>query len=1075
MANLIGEFSSAAFTEANDVYPSGDGEFYSTYTAATSGVAEAFHFYVSDWWTSASAKLRLRNSSGDLLDEVTLTSAAGTGLIEGVLSGGANIVAGEDYILGFICNTGNIQPFNDNVNSVLERQSASTYATAQDPLVAGSTIAKGQVQMYISGTEATSNTEATTTFTLTPATGSQTVTASGLTIPATNELDWNFGTWTEEPADGDQVLWADVNFTLNADGTTSFDPADLTQPYVLDYFITDAETGILAEVNKTFEASGPNFDFSELVDETSWTDPDLSYDAGSGFNIETGDLVPVSADPSWVTYSGTDFTVDQTAGFIESGFVVSADRVATTSFIFAAIANTSGRGYLLAVTDGSVKFQKFASRFSFSDIGASIPATISAEDEIKIRWDESTGLLSWYQNGVLQPDTRTDTDYGYADSLTAGFATYDDLANQRGISRFFGFGFEPEEVVVEPEGSVTLTTDIANSLVIQHVSDNGTATVGGAYTGDTDQVQVRVMTGATEVVAWQNATLNAGAWTIDLTVAAGLLPYHVEVQNLISSVVDETIISSNVWYVGDIIACLGDSYIDRWFTLGTETPLDYVKVYDGTLKDSDTVGSGNSAFASTVTAMTGRALLMMDYGLDGTRMSQWYLRNTTYNNFIAGFNALGGNIAGVVITLGYNDAYWDDIPDTATHLARTNTLLDNIETDTGLQLPFFMNGTGRGIGRSDVLWRYTIEAELAIVNDRADTYSGALTSDLEISGDDIHLTADASAIQATRSGTKVGQYLTGATVDTRPYIDQANEVSSTETSITVTNGTLPANADVTGFTFSEGESITSANVEANGTITLVHGALSGTSKLQYLYAANPDVANPVVSTTGLSLSPAYDVDLVLLAEDTIPDQMDLGLDVSDSELSSSVVRSFTSSGITASINWVATGNALVSLSSGSGYTASVSAGNNQTIYVRLDSGSDFLDVTTGGVTANGVSDSFSITNRAQTAPVLASTRTVNTVIDQPVAISLGQVSGDDFDTFAIVGGVDQAEYSMSSASLMVRDSTRGTLGSEEVQVAATNAAGQSNTQVVTVVFNEAPVRAIMPKAYEDYPPLKPRS
>ena len=212
MTDLVGEFSSAAFIEANDVYPNGDGEFYSTYTAATSGVAEAFHFYVSDWWTSASAKLRLRNSSGDLLDEVTLTSAAGTGLIEGVLSGGANIVAGEDYILGFICNTGNIQPFNDNVNSVLERQSASTYTTAQDPLVAGSTIAKGQVQMYISGTEATSS--ATVTTSATNEEGSTiTFTHSGLSGPVVS------ATLTDS---GGNVLNL-TNVVDNLDGTGTAD------------------------------------------------------------------------------------------------------------------------------------------------------------------------------------------------------------------------------------------------------------------------------------------------------------------------------------------------------------------------------------------------------------------------------------------------------------------------------------------------------------------------------------------------------------------------------------------------------------------------------------------------------------------------------------------------------------------------------------------------------------------------------------------------------------------------------------------------------------------------------------
>jgi len=90
------------------------------------------------------------------------------------------------------------------------------------------------------------------TFTLDPATGYTAAVAAGLTIPSTNPLDWNYGAWTSEVANGDVVYDNDTLITYNANGSTTFNPVDLGASYTATYYIIDGFDSILTKVTKNY-------------------------------------------------------------------------------------------------------------------------------------------------------------------------------------------------------------------------------------------------------------------------------------------------------------------------------------------------------------------------------------------------------------------------------------------------------------------------------------------------------------------------------------------------------------------------------------------------------------------------------------------------------------------------------------------------------------------------------------------------------------------------------------------------------------------------------------------------------
>lgn len=151
MPLLAGQNVLTSYTGTTDLYGSAVGELSLTFTAVASGVASEFKIYMADWWTTDNIKVRLRDSAGNLLDEATLNSAAGVDTLTAALSGGVSLVSGTDYILGFVADTGYVKPYHDATTYEILGQTSSTYASAQDPLVAGAAQSSSNIAMWVEG------------------------------------------------------------------------------------------------------------------------------------------------------------------------------------------------------------------------------------------------------------------------------------------------------------------------------------------------------------------------------------------------------------------------------------------------------------------------------------------------------------------------------------------------------------------------------------------------------------------------------------------------------------------------------------------------------------------------------------------------------------------------------------------------------------------------------------------------------------------------------------------------------------------------------------------------------------
>ena len=125
--------------------------------------------------------------------------------------------------------------------------------------------------------------------------------------------------------------------------------------------------------------------------------------------------------------------------------------------------------------------------------------------------------------------------------------------------------------------------------------------------------------------------------------------------------------------------------------------------------------------------------------------------------------------------------------------------------------------------------------------------------------------------------------------------------------------------------------------------------------------------------------------VVVTVADVTPDQMSLGADVIDAEPGATTQRTFTITGIDPgeTVNVVATGSASVSAATGQ---------LNDQITVSLDASASLDAIVTGGVSINGVSDSFQITTRSAIGPSVAPT--INTGGSTSITLTVGDTYSD---------------------------------------------------------------------------------
>lgn len=470
-----------------------------------------------------------------------------------------------------------------------------------------------------------------------------------------------------------------------------------------------------------------------------------------------------------------------------------------------------------------------------------------------LRSGESCGDTRVYIDGVLVRD--------YQIPNNAAATTIPDVVggNDLTLTSFVTGGVQED-----PLSALTIDPFV-NNRVYQRTGTSRNVTVTGTYsTGDgIDQVQARILRSGdnAEIVTWADATLNAGNYSITINAPASSDFYYIEARSLIATVVQATENDIlNTWAVGDVIACFGSSSIERWFGQGANSQLSYARYYTSSWGLTTTTSSGAAGFAESVNSATGYAVGLIARGFSGSTLAGWASQNSNYTSLTAALSANDDDIAAYVSLVGYNDAANSAIASTAAHVANYTTLISNLTAIANV--PFYIIGSQRGVGRSDAQWRFLLSAEIAVPS----TSYAASTIDLEISGDNIHLTPAAYGTQGARAGDYVGVDLAGDSPVSQPAISGAIKVSNTTTRVTISGITdvTPTSA-ITGFSISDDSFSTTLAISSvakfnNSSVLITHASTASDVAIRYQYEANPDISAAMINTSN-SLPVLYKADL----------------------------------------------------------------------------------------------------------------------------------------------------------------------------------------------------------------------
>lgn len=467
-----------------------------------------------------------------------------------------------------------------------------------------------------------------------------------------------------------------------------------------------------------------------------------------------------------------------------------------------------------------------------------------------MRTNEICGDVRVYIDGVLTRD--------YQIPNNAAATTIPDAVggNDLTLTSFVTGGVQED-----PLSALTIDP-LDNNRVYQRTGASRNVTVTGTYsTGDgIDQVQVRILRSGdnAEIVTWGDAALDAGNYSISISVPASSDFYYVEARSLVATVVQTTENDIlNTWAVGDVIACFGSSSIERWFGQGTNSQLSYARYYTSGWGLTTTTSSGAAGFAESVNSATGYAVGLISRGFSGSTLAGWASQNSNYTSLVSALSANDDEIAAYVSLVGYNDAANNTIASTAAHVSNYTTLISNLTAIANV--PFYIIGSQRGVGRSDAQWRFLLAAEIAVPG----TGYAASTIDLEISGDNIHLTPAAYGTQGARAGAYVGEHFSGGSPVAQPSVSSARIISDTVTRVILTNvNDITPTSAITGFVVSDDDFSTAlaissvARFSANA-IDITHASAGAETKLRYQYEANPDISAAVLDSVN-SLPLLYD-------------------------------------------------------------------------------------------------------------------------------------------------------------------------------------------------------------------------
>jgi len=430
--------------------------------------------------------------------------------------------------------------------------------------------------------------------------------------------------------------------------------------------------------------------------------------------------------------------------------------------------------------------------------------------------------------------------------------------------------------------TITLTELIPDRIYQRDTATNNKAvTVTGTYSGTPTAIQARVVEDGTdtEVVTWTtiDAAPSAGSFSGTITVPEGGW-YNVDVR--FSNDTGVTDDGTTAFGVGTLIGCIGQSNMENWFTDGSgQVPDALLRKYTGSWAVLGAASNGATAFGNRIIANMASPVPvgLLDYSKGGTALrseadsGSGYWLNTAasspYDDLKVGVTANGGELEFVVWAQGERDARsglvteaeyegsTGGLEDFITNQIRTD--ITNASDQTNLPFVISLLGRGTDVGDTDVNFQAIRNAQQNVANGLADCYR-VTTTDLPLV-DTIHYTPAGYTTHGEQCAQVVLELLGDETYSRGPQIVNWQEVSSTQTDITIAHdgGTdfTPAST-ITGFQILDaGTPVTvSAAVRQNATtVRLTHTAIVGVRTARYMYGANPAVTSPVVDNTALTL------------------------------------------------------------------------------------------------------------------------------------------------------------------------------------------------------------------------------
>ncbi len=412
--------------------------------------------------------------------------------------------------------------------------------------------------------------------------------------------------------------------------------------------------------------------------------------------------------------------------------------------------------------------------------------------------------------------------------------------------------------------------DVAEHRIIQRLGTSGAIALSGGYTRtDPTEIQARVTQGVAVVKDWTTLTgaaIGGGNWsgTLDAVPQGGM--YTIQVRSRDDSgAVLASVPGSHSWGVGDIYGLIGSSSAERWFTIGTGySPDPLLKVYDGTWKAATATGAAAVTFGNRAIADCSVPVAIMDYGVGGTKLNQWVTTSdASYAAFRSALAAVGP-IKAAIAVVGMNDARADEIASQSSHEANWRTLISHIRADAGdAGLPVLIWGAQRcaQAGMDDQQFAWMRNGEYAVGQDAGVTLA-LTTVDLELIGDNLHLTETGMVTAAARLARTAGALFHGTGLEWRPpEAMTATLLDDTHSDVTIVHhagGDFTPASGITGFQISTDDFATMLGIDAAvrqsaNVIRLTHATTGGTiAKLRYQYGASPDVSGAVNDN---SLSP----------------------------------------------------------------------------------------------------------------------------------------------------------------------------------------------------------------------------